>query len=101
MRDYYELFVFCSRDLIRDDVLATAFLMSWPLYSKDPIPVMGDIKAYGEDFAAANGEAWDQLRSTLRLAVPVPDLATVCRTIRDRIGSVLETINNPSVEIAA
>jgi Domain of unknown function (DUF1814). len=101
MRDYYDLFVFCSRDLIRDDVLATAFAKSWPLYSQNPIPLMEDIKAYSEEFAAANAEAWDQMRTTLRLAVPVPDLATVCRTIRDRIGPVLETINNPCLGAAA
>lgn len=102
MRDYYDLFVFCDRGDLDDDQLRTAFLKSWPLYSSDARPpVMEDIAAYADAFARANSATWDILRANSRWAIDVPDLETVCRTIRDRIGPVLADINNPSWGAAA
>ncbi|GAB5429391.1 MAG: nucleotidyl transferase AbiEii/AbiGii toxin family protein [Devosia indica] len=100
LRDYYDIFVGAGRGLDADKLRA-ALITSWPLYGRDGLPpVIDDIGAFSDGFARASAEAWDQMRAQARWAVPVPDLETVCRTIRVAIGPVLADINNP-LEYAA
>ena len=101
-RDYYDIYVMCSRGEIDNDKLKAAFLQSWPLYSQnDRPPPIEEIVAYGDTFANANADVWQSLASQAKWSVTVPDLATVCQTIRGRLGPILAEINNPSLGLAA
>lgn len=102
MRDYYDLFVVCTRAELDDDKIRRAILASWPLYGREGLPpAIEDIVAFTDVFAAKNAGVWDQLRGQARYAVEIPDLQQVCETIRKRLGPILADINNPQWGIAA
>ena len=99
LRDYYDLWIFCTKCPVDDDKVLQAFADSWHLYDADTVPLMAEIENYCTDFADRNSAVWDGLRSAW--AIPVPDLATVITTIRERLGPIVDRAATPTFGVAA
>lgn len=89
MTDYYDLFVICTRCDLDDDLLRRGFGKWQSLFGQAAPGSIDDIASYGDAFVEANAADWDRLRLAGGWAVPAPDLKTVVRIIRDRIGPVM------------
>lgn len=99
LRDYYDLWIFCTRRWIGDDLILQAFRDSWHLYAEEAVPRFDEIENFGDGYAAEYGSTWDSLRAAW--VIPVPDLQTVISTIRERLGPIVDQAAAPAFGVAA
>lgn len=88
LRDFYNMYCFCAREQLDDDRIRSGFGKWQALFNTEPPASIDDV--YSPAYVAEKAAAWDALRRSAGWSVPVPDLAAVVETIRDRLEPVVK-----------
>ena len=90
LRDFYDMYCYCTRDTLDDDRIRSGFGKWQTLFQTEPPPSIDDV--YSAAYVDEKAGAWDALRKSAGWSVPVPGLAEVVATIRERIKPVVSLL---------